>query len=37
MPNGATKEIETAINKLPITEKEREKIYSKNLQRILKG
>ena len=37
MPNGATKEIESAINELPITEEDREKIYSKNLQRILKG
>ncbi len=37
MPNGATKEIETAINELPLTEEERDKIYSKNLQRILKG
>ncbi len=37
MPNGATKEIETAIDELPIKEEDREKIYSKNLQKMLKG
>ncbi len=37
MPNGATTEIESAIDELPITKEEKEKIYSKNLQSILKG
>ena len=36
MPNGATKEIESAIDALPFSSGEKEKIYSKNLQNLLK-
>ncbi len=36
MPNGATKEIENAIDVLPISLEDKEKIYSKNLQKLLK-
>ena len=36
MPNGATKEIESAIDELPISNKDKEKIYSKNLEMLLK-
>ena len=36
MPNGATKEIESAIDKLPFSNEEKEKIYSKNLRKLLK-
>lgn len=35
MPNGATKEIEKAINKLPISYKDREKIYNKNIKKLI--
>ncbi len=37
MPNGATKEIECAIDELPFSNEEKEKIYSKNLRKLLKG
>ncbi len=36
MPNGATKEIEQAIDELPILQEDKEKIYWKNFERILK-
>ncbi len=36
MPSGATKEIESAIDALPLSNNEKEKIYSKNLQNLLK-
>ncbi len=36
MPNGATKEIESAINEFPISLEDKEKIYFKNLQNLLK-
>ena len=36
MPNGATKEIESAIDELPFSNDEIEKIYSKNLRKLLK-
>ncbi len=35
MPNGATKEIESAIDKLPISQEDKEKIYFKNFQELL--
>lgn len=35
MPNGATKEIEDAINILPITNDDKEKIYNKNIKRLI--
>lgn len=35
MPSGATKEIESAIEKLPFSNDEIEKIYFKNLQKLL--
>ena len=35
MPNGATKEIESAIDELPFSSEDKEKIYAKNLQRLL--
>ncbi len=35
MPNGATKEIEDAISELPLSLEEKEKIYSKNIQKLL--
>ena len=35
MPNGATKEIESAINELPFSDEKKEKIYSKNLRKLL--
>ena len=35
MPNGATKEIESAIGKLPISLEDKEKIYYKNLKKLL--
>ena len=35
MPNGATKEIERAIDELPFSSAEKEKIYSKNLRKLL--
>ena len=35
MPNGATKEIESAIDELPFSKDEKEKIYSKNLNKLL--
>ena len=36
MPNGATKQIESAIDELPFSNEIKEKIYFKNLQRLLK-
>ena len=36
MPNGATKEIESAIDGLPFSNDAKEKIYFKNLQKLLK-
>ena len=36
MPNGATKEIESAIDQLPISLEDKEKIYFMNLQKLLK-
>ena len=36
MPNGATKEIEEAIDILPISIKDKEKIYNKNIINLLK-
>ena len=36
MPNGAIKEIEKAIDELPISLEDREKIYCKNLKKLLK-
>ena len=36
MPNGATKRIESAIDELPFSNEIKEKIYFKNLQRLLK-
>ena len=36
MPNGATKEIESAIDALPISLEDKEKIYFKNLHKLLK-
>ena len=36
MPSGATKEIENAIDELPFSNHEKEKIYYKNLQKLLK-
>ena len=35
MPSGATKEIERAIDELPFSNEEKEKIYFKNLQKLL--
>ncbi len=37
MPNGATKEIKSAIDELPFSNEDKEKIYSKNLLRLLEG
>ena len=37
MPNGATKEIESAIDELPFSNEDKEKIYSKNLLKLLEG
>ncbi len=37
MPNGATQEIESAIDELPLSSEDKEKIYSKNLQKLLNG
>lgn len=36
MPNGATKEIESAINELPISDEDREKIFYKNINNLIK-
>ena len=36
MPNGAIKEIEEAIDCLPITDEDKEKIYNKNIMNLLK-
>ncbi len=36
MPNGATKQIESAIDELPFSNEIKEKIYFKNLQKLLK-
>lgn len=36
MPNGATKEIEEAIEKLPIPTEDKEKIYNKNIKELIK-
>ena len=35
MPNGATKEIEDAINKLTIDSENKEKIYYKNINKLI--
>ncbi len=35
MSNGATKEIESAIDELPISKEDKEKIYFKNFQKLL--
>lgn len=35
MPNGATKEIEEAINVLPISIEEKEKIYNQNIKKLI--
>lgn len=37
MPNGAVKEIEEAINMLPINDEEKEKIYNKNINNLIKN
>ncbi len=37
MPSGATKEIESAIDALPFSNEQKEKIYSKNLRKLLEG
>lgn len=35
MPNGATEEIEKAIEKLPISKEDKEKIYNKNIKKLI--
>ena len=35
MPNGAIKEIEEVIDMLPITDKDKEKIYYQNINKLL--
>lgn len=36
MPSGATKEIESAIDELPISDEDKEKIYYKNIKKLIK-
>ena len=36
MPNGAIKEIEEAIDILPISNEDKEKIYNKNFMNLIK-